>query len=498
MNDHRTNFFKLVMLPLLLVCSVVQAQNVAINADGSKADPNAILDIKSNNKGLLIPRISSAARLKIPNTQGLIVYDVNTNSFWYNTGKSWQNMGAPSAEALSIIDSAWLLTGNSGTVDGTHFLGTRDNVPLNIRVNNQRSGRIDPINRVTLLGYQAGANITTAKNNTAIGAGALFLNSTGFDNTVMGADAMQNNSGGFSNTAIGRMAMFNNTNGAGNTAVGNSALISNRGNDNVGVGSFSGLAVNGSRNTAVGNWSQGCCGDVGNENTSVGYISGYGFRGSNNVAVGAYASSVVFTGDRNTVIGSHSFIAGNVSGSTILGSNSIVERSNSTAIGAGVIVNVPNKVRIGNAAVTVIEGQVPFTSPSDGRFKFGVQEDVKGLDFIMNLRPVTYYFDTRRFDQQLGNASASDEAYDAATHIRRTGFIAQEVEDAAKRSGYDFSGVITPNNERKHYSLSYDAFVVPLVKAMQEQQQIINEQNQKIADLQKEMEEIKKLLKSRQ
>ena len=146
-------------LILLLCAGIAQAQNVAINTDGSKANPNAMVDIKSPNKGLLIPRMSSEARLKIPNTQGLLVYDINTNSFWYNTGRQWLSMSTTS-ESLSALD-AWLLTGNAGTVDGTHFLGTTDNVPLNIRVNNQRSGRLDPTLRTTLWGYQAGTNLTT-------------------------------------------------------------------------------------------------------------------------------------------------------------------------------------------------------------------------------------------------------------------------------------------------------------------------------------------------
>ncbi|HEX6180600.1 MAG TPA: hypothetical protein VFZ47_05100, partial [Chitinophagaceae bacterium] len=131
-HKKRSLFF----VGLCLYAGIVQAQNVAINTDGSKANPNAILDVQSANKGLLIPRMSSEARLKIPNTQGLLVYDTNTNSFWYNTGRSWLSISSTVSEAASLTD-AWLLGGNAGTVDGTHFLGTTDNVPLNVRVNNQ-------------------------------------------------------------------------------------------------------------------------------------------------------------------------------------------------------------------------------------------------------------------------------------------------------------------------------------------------------------------------
>ena len=59
------------------------------------------------------------------------------------------------------------------------------------------------------------------------------------------------------------------------------------------------------------------------------------------------------------------------------------------------------------------------------------------------------------------------EKYDVEK-IKYSGFIAQEVEQAARESGYDFSGVKAPRNDKDMYSLSYEQFVVPLVKAIQE------------------------------
>jgi hypothetical protein len=206
-------------------------------------------------------------------------------------------------------------------------------------------------------------------------------------------------------------------------------------------------------------------------------------------------------GSYNTGIGWDA-LHGNTDGSflTALGAGAGVEHddlTNATAIGSGAIVDASNKVRIGNSAVTVIEGQVPFTTPSDGRFKFNVNEDVKGLPFIMQLRPVTYQFDVKRFDGKSAENSSMQAAYTEAENIRRTGFIAQEVEKAAINTGYNFSGVIKPKKDGDHYSLSYDAFVVPMVKAVQEQQQVIDDQNKKIADLQQQLDEIKKLLQQK-
>ena len=505
--------FVFVWLLLLFGNSIAFSQNVAINADGSQPDKNAILDIKSNNKGVLIPRISSEARMRIPNTQGLIVYDVNTNSFWYNTGKTWQNL-APAQAMHAVADSAWLLTGNSNTVDGTHFLGTINNVPLNIRVNNQRSGRIDPVLDNTFWGYRSGFGNPTGRGNTAVGSSALYTTTTGFDNTAVGSFALLHNTTGWSNSAFGRLALQNNSTGTFNTAIGQSALLGNlTGNENVAVGVGASLGnYNSNGNTAVGTNSQFF--HQGSQNTSLGKETlAFYDGGTGNTAIGYHALRNVSIGNSyNTGVGHEARIDFDRHHSTAIGSGTYIQGDNSTALGSGAVANASNKVRIGNAAVTVIEGQVPFTFPSDGRFKFGVQEDVKGLDFILQLRPVTYHFDTKRFDAQVGAGnSASDAAYDEATAIRRSGFIAQEVDQAAQRSGYDFSGIIKPKTEKEHYSLSYDAFVVPLVKAVQEQQAVINAQqkkiddqqqvndalNKKLGDMQRELEEIKKLLKSK-
>jgi len=126
---------------------------------------------------------------------------------------------------------------------------------------------------------------------------------------------------------------------------------------------------------------------------------------------------------------------------------------------------------------------------------------VQGLDFIMQLRPITYQFDVRKFDdiKEAGNTDGPIQviqaSYDEATMVRRSGFIAQEVEKAAQTSGYNFSGLNKPRTEKDHYSLSYESFVVPLVKAIQEQQQIINAQNKRMDEQDKKIDQLIKELK---
>ena len=119
-------------------------------------------------------------------------------------------------------------------------------------------------------------------------------------------------------------------------------------------------------------------------------------------------------------------------------------------------------------------------------------EEVKGLDFILKLRPVTYHLDIIGLSKKLneGRDKKEDEFTQKAMVEKEqmlfSGFVAQDVEKAAKEVGYDFSGVDKPKNENDFYGLRYAEFVVPLVKAMQEQQQMIDElkkQNERLNSL---------------
>jgi hypothetical protein len=136
-------------------------------------------------------------------------------------------------------------------------------------------------------------------------------------------------------------------------------------------------------------------------------------------------------------------------------------------------------VEIGNTSVSVIAGQVGFSTYSDERIKDNIQEDVPGLAFIGKLRPVTYNLNIHRENEMVHNNTRNDEAYWEGKYdiekIKMTGFVAQDVERAAKEAGYDFSGVQKPANPDELYSLRYADFVVPLVKAVQEQQDQIEQ-----------------------
>lgn len=107
------------------------------------------------------------------------------------------------------------------------------------------------------------------------------------------------------------------------------------------------------------------------------------------------------------------------------------------------------------------------------------RENVPGLPFINLLRPVTFHWDLGPVDNMWWNREypfdmeISQELIDLELQARKakeaqiqTGFIAKEVDDAAKSIGFYFSGVDADTNGVN--GLRYAEFVVPLTRAVQE------------------------------
>jgi len=81
------------LFALFLPFVTIVAQSVAINTDGAAAHTSAALDIKSTDKGMLVPRMTTAQRTAISNpATGLLIFDTTTGSFWFYNGSSWANL----------------------------------------------------------------------------------------------------------------------------------------------------------------------------------------------------------------------------------------------------------------------------------------------------------------------------------------------------------------------------------------------------------------------
>ena len=212
--------------------------------------------------------------------------------------------------------------------------------------------------------------------------------------------------------------------------------------------------------------------------------------GNNNAALGYRAGFYNQAGYQNTYVGSN---AGPTANSGYF---------NSMALGYNTSVGASNQVRVGNSSVTSIGGKVGWTTVSDGRYKENVQSNVAGLSFIMELRPVTYNLNAEALRNKLENKDSvfvldsERESMINKFNFIQSGFVAQDVEKAAKKAGYSFSGVDAPKNDNDIYGLRYSEFVVPLVKATQEQQELINKQQKQIKNQDVLIQELMKRLKA--
>ena len=295
---------RVILIALLSIFfnKMMYAQSLAINTDGSTAHISALLDVKSTDKGILIPRMTAVQRAAIATpASGLLVFDTDSIAFAYYDGSLWFFLNSS-----SNIGKAWSTRGNNGTLP-TDFIGTIDGQDLFFKINNTHAGVLNNSNQNTSLGYSSNINfgkrntafgfkslssfssltaasntaignaalssLTNAERNTAVGDSALAFDLTGFANTAVGAFAAKKTLTG-GTVAMGRSALENNTTGQTNTAIGYYAMEDHvSGNYNVAIGGFA------KRNSKAGS-----------ENIAIGYqTSESDTSGNNNIAIGSFA-----------------------------------------------------------------------------------------------------------------------------------------------------------------------------------------------------------------
>jgi len=291
--------------------------------------------------------------------------------------------------------------------------------------------------RNSFLGENAGANITTGDSNVGIGFGALENNQTGNENIAIGRAALDAGNVG-SSIAIGGNAASS-TAGSNNVCIGAGAASSMSGfsSENVIIGR---AAANGSVSGVV-------------RSVIIGDIACIGNAPSDTVAIGANTMSST-TGQYNTAVGQSS-------GSSIgTGTNNSCFGYNADPSTSG----VSNEITLGNASVSTLRcNTTSITSLSDARDKKDVEDANIGLDFINDLRPVKFVWDTRD---------------GAKKDIKEVGFIAQELDEVQQKHGVeDHLQLVLKNNPDK-LEASQGKLIPILVQA--------------IKDLKKELDELKK------
>jgi len=118
--------YLLSLIAALSFAYITHGQNVAItDDDGYTADSSAMLDINSTDKGVLIPRLTTAQRLIINNpATGLLVFDSDEGSFFFYNGTEWSN--------LSSGEQVWQQSGSHiHLADSTNNVGVGTSTPAN-------------------------------------------------------------------------------------------------------------------------------------------------------------------------------------------------------------------------------------------------------------------------------------------------------------------------------------------------------------------------------
>lgn len=358
---------------------------VAINTDNSNPDPSAMLDVKSIDKGILVPRMNTAQRTLISNpANGLLVFDSQTESFWFYSSGAWSELKTATGEhqikdfdgntkvdvesnpnedkirfhvdgkEIGVLDSTRfdLVFPDSSTIIG-HLAGNENaiisypeeddqgkfNTFFGLKsgyLNNPDPGTCnsyDPWNiyengcgaHNTFLGNKSGMSNTFGRHNLFVGSRA-GLNNEGESDFSAG-----NGGSGSENTFLGFMSGQFNKNGFWNTFVGaysgeeNGKGTTNyfdEGSYNTYLGVFAGrFNKSGKFNTYVGTQAGGGWdNDSGERNVYLGAKAGYGNTGVDNVYVGTDAG-FNYSGDINP--GNRNTFVGNEAGYNHEGSNNV-------------------------------------------------------------------------------------------------------------------------------------------------------------------------------
>ena len=357
----------------------------------------------------------------------------------------------------------------------------------------------------TLLGGYVMSTATESSNCVAVGYLALRGHTTstpgtGDNNVAIGQQAMYYYTTGQHNVSVGHHSGFNLTTGSHNVFMGyyagNDML---RASNNIAIGSVAlDEAQYDHSNVAVGYGTlthQRVYADHASQdhtyNVAVGHEAGYELTtGVYNTFLGAKSGNHIEGGTNNTLLG---WGAGNdlTSGdyNICIGRSTIGGAADSHyrfTIGYNISCSEDSQVTIGRDGAVIrneFDTDAAWTQSSDVRKKRNIQTDTLGLDFINELRPVTFQWKpSNEHPKSLESYSETNTMnLDATIH----GLIAQEVKEAMDKVGAPttFSG--WKEDPDGSQSISREMMVTPLINAVKELSSLVK-------TLQAEVEELKK------
>ncbi len=287
---------------LAINVAFLYGQAVGVGTDTPAS--SAILDVTSTSKGMLVPRMTSTQRGMVSSPAvGLLVFDTDTESFWFKEASGWVELRDGNVNSLADDDNdTQVQVEESADEDIIRFDLAGDEKWV------MQGSRLEPMNTgaSVFIGRGAGANDNlTIHGNVAVGDSALFANTIGGANAAIGYRTLRENTSGYDNIAIGAYALNNNTTGFDNVATGYSALKLNQtGSSNTGNGSDALYSnTTGYDNTSIGSNTLRS-NTTGYHNTASGRSALYSnTTGWENTANGAQALYLNTTGYDNTAMG---------------------------------------------------------------------------------------------------------------------------------------------------------------------------------------------------
>jgi len=325
----------------------------------------------------------------------------------------------------------------------------------------------------TAVGKGALSANTTANNNTAVGYHALDLTTTGAQNTALGSQALNANTTANNNVAVGFNSLLSNTTGTQNVAVGTFALdacTTSGSNTALGYAAMSALTTSGGGNVAIGSNSLLSC-TTGDSNIAIGFECLEDLTTSgNNVAMGHRAGMNVTTGANNTLIGHNNYDSLTTGSSNVsVGFSNDVDTGDAGSrftFGTSLSATAGNTIKIGSGSTFITNtwgSNATWTHSSDERLKENIEDNSLGLDFINQLRTVTYNWKKQEDVPEELRCEHSERNTEDLQH----GLVAQEVKLVLDKLGIDeFSGWSEEKDGMQ--MISESMFVFPLIKAVQE------------------------------
>jgi hypothetical protein len=316
----------ILMVFACIAVSIAQAQNgVSVNTTGNAPDPSAMLDIQSDSKGVLIPRLTTDQRDNMNNPApaiGLLVYDTNYNSFWYYNGLIWVNLRGTGVLEDTDQDTK-IQVEESPDEDMIRF----DVAGVEVMRHDGKTLHAEAPGGSLFIGTDAGTNDDgiddgVENENTFIGVGSGYANTVGILNTFLGNNAGAQVDAGSANIFLGHRAGFKVNNASRNTFVGVRSGYNNiRGNDNFFVGYQAGYNNNLPDGNHFAGYQAGFSNTTGFQNQFIGYKAGYSnTTGSENVFMGNRAGYTA-NQSKSTYIGSRAgdFSTSDLGGSLYIG-----------------------------------------------------------------------------------------------------------------------------------------------------------------------------------